>query len=90
MVLRNDTWFLQALIGFDEGREEGDSDKGYLDGLGDGEEGLEFVFEARRAFDADWRKLVSRPGSSLAKMVTLACSVSAVVLVTSLTARAQK
>ena len=31
--LRNDTWFLQALIGFDEGREEGDSDKGYLDAL---------------------------------------------------------
>lgn len=59
--LRNDTWFLQALIGFDEGREEGDSDKGYLDGLGDGEEGLEFVFEARRAFDADWRNwLVGR------------------------------
>lgn len=59
--LRNDTWFLQALIGFDEGRKEGDSDKGYLDGLGDGEEGLEFVFEARRAFDADWRNwLVGR------------------------------
>jgi len=59
--LRNDTWLLQALIGFDEGREEGDSDKGYLDGLGDGEEGLEFVFEARRAFDADWRNwLVGR------------------------------
>ncbi|MCL5254730.1 MAG: MipA/OmpV family protein [Gammaproteobacteria bacterium] len=59
--LRNDTWLLQALIGFDEGRKEGDSDKGYLDGLGDGEEGLEFVFEARRAFDADWRNwLVGR------------------------------
>lgn len=59
--LRSDTWLLQALIGFDEGREEGDSDKGYLDGLGDGEEGLEFVFEARRAFDADWRNwLVGR------------------------------
>lgn len=59
--LRSDTWLLQALIGFDEGREEGDSDKGNLDGLGDGEEGLEFVFEARRAFDADWRNwLVGR------------------------------
>lgn len=59
--LRSDTWLLQALIGFDEGREEGDSDKGYLDGLGDGEEGLEFVFEARRAFDVDWRNwLVGR------------------------------
>ncbi|RUO36913.1 MipA/OmpV family protein [Aliidiomarina shirensis] len=53
--LRNDTWLLEALVGFDEGREEGDSDKGYLDGLGDGDEGLELVLQGRRALDADWR-----------------------------------
>lgn len=59
--LRNDTWLLEALVGFDEGREESDSDKGYLDGLGDGEEGLELVFQGRRAFDTDWRSwLVGR------------------------------
>jgi len=53
--LRADTWLLEAFVGFDEGREESDSDKGRLDGLGDGDEGLELVLQARRAFDADWR-----------------------------------
>ncbi|MDX1526422.1 MAG: MipA/OmpV family protein [Pseudidiomarina maritima] len=53
--LRADTWLFEATIGFDEGREEADSDKGYLNGLGDSDEGAEFVLQARRAFDADWR-----------------------------------
>ena len=53
--LRSDTWLLDAAVGFDEGREESDSDDGRLDGLGDGDEGTEFVLQARRAFDADWR-----------------------------------
>ncbi|MCC5824864.1 MipA/OmpV family protein [Alkalimonas sp.] len=53
--LRADIWLLEALIGFDEGREEGDSKKGYLDGLGDNDESFELVLQARRAFDADWR-----------------------------------
>jgi MipA family protein len=53
--LRADTWLLEASVGFDEGREESDSDEGRLDGLGDGDEGLELVLQARRAFDADWR-----------------------------------
>lgn len=53
--LRADTWLLEALVGFEEGREESDSDKGYLDGLGDGDEGLELVLQGRRAFSADWR-----------------------------------
>ncbi|KKO44064.1 structural protein MipA [Arsukibacterium ikkense] len=53
--LRADVWLLEALVGFEEGREEGDSDKGYLDGLGDGDEGFELVLQARRAFSADWR-----------------------------------
>ena len=53
--LRNDTWLFEATIGFDEGREEADSDDGRLNGLGDAEEGAELVLQARRAFDADWR-----------------------------------
>jgi outer membrane scaffolding protein for murein synthesis (MipA/OmpV family) len=53
--LRSDTWLLEATVAFDEGREEGDSDDGRLDGLGDTEEGTELVLQARRAFDADWR-----------------------------------
>lgn len=53
--LRADTWLLDALVGFEEGREEGDSDDGYLDGLGDTDEGFELVLQARRSFTADWR-----------------------------------
>ena len=53
--LRSKTWLLEAVVGFDEGREESDSDDGRLDGLGDGDEGAELVLQARRAFDADWR-----------------------------------
>ena len=53
--LRSDTWLFEAVVGFDEGREESDSDDGRLDGLGDADEGIELVLQARRAFDADWR-----------------------------------
>lgn len=53
--IRSDTWLFEATVAFDEGREEGDSDDGRLDGLGNTEEGTEFVLQARRAFDADWR-----------------------------------
>ncbi|WP_372982165.1 MipA/OmpV family protein [Marinobacter sediminum] len=53
--LHSDTWLLEAAVGFDEGREESDSDDGRLDGLGDGDEGAELVLQVRRAFDADWR-----------------------------------
>jgi outer membrane protein len=53
--LRADAWLLEAVVAFDEGREEGDSDDGRLDGLGDGDEEAELVLQARRAFDADWR-----------------------------------
>lgn len=53
--LRSDTWLLEAIVGFEEGREESDSDDGRLDGLGDTDEGIEFALQARRAFDADWR-----------------------------------
>ncbi|QDP00884.1 MipA/OmpV family protein [Thalassotalea sp. PS06] len=53
--LRSEIWLFEALLAFEEGREEGDSDDGRLDGLGEGEEGLELVLQARRAFGADWR-----------------------------------
>ncbi|RHW77302.1 MipA/OmpV family protein [Colwellia sp. RSH04] len=53
--LVSDEWLLDALVGFDEGREEGDSDDGRLDGLGDQEEGFELVLQARRSFTPDWR-----------------------------------
>lgn len=53
--LRSDTWLLEAIVGFEEGREESDSDDGRLDGLGDTDEGTEVALQARRAFDTDWR-----------------------------------
>ncbi len=53
--LRNDVWLFEAALGFDEGRKESDSDKGYLKGLGDVEEGFAAVLQTRRALDADWR-----------------------------------
>jgi outer membrane scaffolding protein for murein synthesis (MipA/OmpV family) len=53
--LRNDTWLFEATVGFDEGREEGDSDDGRLKGLGETGEGTELVLQTRHAFDADWR-----------------------------------
>lgn len=52
---RSDTWLFEATVGFDEGREEGDSDEGRLNGLGNAEESTELVLQARRAFNADWR-----------------------------------
>ncbi|WP_105181697.1 MipA/OmpV family protein [Pseudoalteromonas sp. T1lg21] len=59
--LLNDNWLVGALIGFEEGREESDSDDGRLDGLGNQEEGFELVLQARRSFTPDWRYwLVSR------------------------------
>ena len=53
--LRSGTWFFDAALAFDEGREESDSDDGRLDGLGDNDETTEIVLQARRAFDPDWR-----------------------------------
>lgn len=59
--LQGDKWLLEALLGFEEGREEGDSDDGNLDGLGEQDEGFELVLQARRSFTDDWRYwLVSR------------------------------
>lgn len=52
---RSDAWLFDAAVAFDEGREESDSDDGWLDGLGNADESTEVVLQARRAFDADWR-----------------------------------
>jgi outer membrane protein len=48
-------WMFEVAVAFDEGREETDSDDGRLAGLGDSDETVELVLQARRAFDADWR-----------------------------------
>jgi outer membrane scaffolding protein for murein synthesis (MipA/OmpV family) len=53
--VRANRWLFEALVGFDEGRKESDSDDGHLRGLGEQDEGAELVLQARRAFDADWR-----------------------------------
>ena len=53
--LRADRWLLEAAIGFDEGRKESDSDEGRLNGLGETDENVELVLQARLALDADWR-----------------------------------
>ncbi|OBP15988.1 structural protein MipA [Rheinheimera sp. SA_1] len=53
--VRANSWLFEALVGFDEGRKESDSDDGRLAGLGEQDEGAELVLQARRAFDADWR-----------------------------------
>jgi hypothetical protein len=53
--VRANTWLFEAVVGFDEGRKESDSDQGHLAGLGEQEEGAELVLQARRAFAADWR-----------------------------------
>ena len=53
--LRAKTWLLEAAVGLDEGRKESDSDDGRLIGLGDADENVELVLQARLALDADWR-----------------------------------
>jgi MipA family protein len=53
--LRSGAWLLEAVVAFDEGRKESDSDDGRLNGLGDGDENAELVLQARRSLDADWR-----------------------------------
>lgn len=59
--LRGDRWLIEALLNFEEGREESDSDDGNLNGLGEQDEGFELVVQSRYAFTSDWRYwLVSR------------------------------
>lgn len=59
--VRADIWLFEGVVGFDEGRQESDSDDGRLDGLGNQDEGVQFALQARRAFASDWRNwLVGR------------------------------
>ena len=53
--VRDNKWLLGALLAFEEGREENDSDDSRLDGLGEQDEGYELVLQARRALTYDWR-----------------------------------
>lgn len=53
--LRSGNWLLEAVVAYDEGRKESDSDDGRLNGLGDSDGETELVLQARRALDADWR-----------------------------------
>ncbi|WP_165855845.1 MipA/OmpV family protein [Marinobacter sp. JSM 1782161] len=53
--LVSDPWLLEASLGFDEGRQESDSDDGDLDGLGDQDDGAEVVLQVRRDLSGEWR-----------------------------------
>lgn len=53
--LVTENWLFDASVGFNEGREESDSDDGRLDGLGDQDDNFELVLQARRSFTSDWR-----------------------------------
>lgn len=53
--LRARRWLLEAAVAFDEGRQESDSDDGRLDGLGDTDDSVDLVLQARYALDDDWR-----------------------------------
>lgn len=55
--LRSEAWLFEVAVAFpfEEGREEGDSEDGRLDGLGDVDGSTEIVLQARRALDSDWR-----------------------------------
>lgn len=53
--LRSNKWLLEAAVGYDEGRQESDSDDGRLNGLGDTDKNVQLLLQARLALDADWR-----------------------------------
>jgi outer membrane protein len=53
--LRATRWLIEAAVGFEEGRQESDSDDGRLDGLGDTDDSVDLVLQARYALDDDWR-----------------------------------
>lgn len=54
-TLVNDSWLIQTSLGYEEGREEGDSDDGRLDGLGESSSGGAVLLEVRHALGDDWR-----------------------------------
>lgn len=54
-TLVNDAWLFQSTLGYEEAREEGDSDDGRLDGLGESSSGGVLLLEVRHALGDDWR-----------------------------------
>lgn len=54
-TLVNNDWLIQTSLGYEEGREEGDSDDGRLNGLGESSSGGELLLQVRRALGDDWR-----------------------------------
>ncbi|MEL6114558.1 MipA/OmpV family protein [Photobacterium sp. SP02] len=53
--LVKDAWLVQTSLGYEEGREEGDSEDGRLDGLGESSSGVTLLLETRYALAEDWR-----------------------------------
>lgn len=54
-TLVKDTWLFQTSLGYEEGREEGDSEDGRLNGLGESSSGGVLLLEVRHALGEDWR-----------------------------------
>ncbi|MBW7469669.1 MipA/OmpV family protein [Marinobacter sp. M216] len=54
-TLAKDAWLFQTSLGYEEGREEGDSEDGRLDGLGESSSGVTLLLEVRHALTEDWR-----------------------------------
>ena len=54
-TLVKDSWLFQASLGYEEGREESDSEDGRLDGLGESSSGGVVLLEVRHALGEDWR-----------------------------------
>ncbi|MBZ2169765.1 MipA/OmpV family protein [Marinobacter sp. F4216] len=54
-TVARDAWLFQTSLGYEEGREEGDSEDGRLDGLGESNSGVTVLLEVRRALAENWR-----------------------------------
>jgi len=54
-TLVSDSWMVQTSVGYEEGREEGDSEDGRLDGLGESDSGVNVLLEVRHTLTEDWR-----------------------------------
>lgn len=55
---QKDRWYIQADLGLDGEREEGDSDDGRLDGLDERDDEFTATGEVRYAFDSQWRNYI--------------------------------
>ncbi|MEX0740976.1 MAG: MipA/OmpV family protein, partial [Pseudohongiella sp.] len=54
-TLVQDSWLIQTSLGYEEGREEADSDDGRLNGLGESSSGGALLLEVRHDLGDDWR-----------------------------------